>query len=289
MFEPGRADGRLARRRRAARRAARADRLRGHARLDRRGGAGAARRLHLRRRRPTPWSPRRTIPELRAAVLGADFTVPDGQPLVGRSTCSATGSPTASTGPTHGRACARAVRTGRAHVPLRRPQPGRARCSSPATCGCATRACRSSAGTSPPFRPLTPEEEDAVTADIRRSARRGRLGRASASRKQEKWMARMSGRLEGCVLIGVGAAFDFHAGLIPPGARADAAARPRVALPPRARAAPPLAALPALQPALRHGLRAPVGSSAPASASMTRSCCSSLIPANSGSVTARAA
>ncbi len=28
-------------------------------------------------------------------------------------------------------------------------------------------------------------------------------------------MARMSGRLDGCVLLGVGAAFDFHSGLIP--------------------------------------------------------------------------
>jgi N-acetylglucosaminyldiphosphoundecaprenol N-acetyl-beta-D-mannosaminyltransferase len=33
--------------------------------------------------------------------------------------------------------------------------------------------------------------------------------------KQEKWMARMRDRLEAPVLIGVGAAFDFHAGLVP--------------------------------------------------------------------------
>jgi N-acetylglucosaminyldiphosphoundecaprenol N-acetyl-beta-D-mannosaminyltransferase len=33
--------------------------------------------------------------------------------------------------------------------------------------------------------------------------------------KQEKWMARMRHRLEAPVLIGVGAAFDFHAGLVP--------------------------------------------------------------------------
>ena len=33
--------------------------------------------------------------------------------------------------------------------------------------------------------------------------------------KQEKWMARMRERLEPPVLIGVGAAFDFHAGLVP--------------------------------------------------------------------------
>jgi N-acetylglucosaminyldiphosphoundecaprenol N-acetyl-beta-D-mannosaminyltransferase len=33
--------------------------------------------------------------------------------------------------------------------------------------------------------------------------------------KQEKWMARMRPRLAAPVLIGVGAAFDFHAGLVP--------------------------------------------------------------------------
>jgi N-acetylglucosaminyldiphosphoundecaprenol N-acetyl-beta-D-mannosaminyltransferase len=33
--------------------------------------------------------------------------------------------------------------------------------------------------------------------------------------KQEKWMAHMRERLEAPVLVGVGAAFDFHAGLIP--------------------------------------------------------------------------
>ena len=33
--------------------------------------------------------------------------------------------------------------------------------------------------------------------------------------KQEKWMARMRPRMSAPVLIGVGAAFDFHAGLVP--------------------------------------------------------------------------
>jgi N-acetylglucosaminyldiphosphoundecaprenol N-acetyl-beta-D-mannosaminyltransferase len=33
--------------------------------------------------------------------------------------------------------------------------------------------------------------------------------------KQEKWMARMRPLLEAPVLVGVGAAFDFHAGLVP--------------------------------------------------------------------------
>jgi len=33
--------------------------------------------------------------------------------------------------------------------------------------------------------------------------------------KQEKWMAAMRPRLRAPVLVGVGAAFDFHAGLVP--------------------------------------------------------------------------
>jgi N-acetylglucosaminyldiphosphoundecaprenol N-acetyl-beta-D-mannosaminyltransferase len=33
--------------------------------------------------------------------------------------------------------------------------------------------------------------------------------------KQEKWMAEMRGDLDAPVLAGVGAAFDFHAGLVP--------------------------------------------------------------------------
>ena len=33
--------------------------------------------------------------------------------------------------------------------------------------------------------------------------------------KQEKWMAQMRAELQTPVLVGVGAAFDFHAGLVP--------------------------------------------------------------------------
>jgi N-acetylglucosaminyldiphosphoundecaprenol N-acetyl-beta-D-mannosaminyltransferase len=66
----------------------------------------------------------------------------------------------------------------------------------------------------PPYRPLTHAEEAAVTADIRRSGAEI-VWVGIGVPKQEKWMARMSGRLDGCVLVGVGAAFDIHAGLSP--------------------------------------------------------------------------
>jgi N-acetylglucosaminyldiphosphoundecaprenol N-acetyl-beta-D-mannosaminyltransferase len=70
------------------------------------------------------------------------------------------------------------------------------------------------AGTgAPPFRPLTPEEE------------REEIGRINAAAadivfvglgcpKQERWMAAHTNRLGAAVLVGVGAAFDFHTGRV---------------------------------------------------------------------------
>ena len=78
-------------------------------------------------------------------------------------------------------------------------------------------------------------------------------------------MAAMRDRLDAPVLVGVGAAFDFHAGLVPQAPELDAVARPGVGLPPLPRAAPPLEALPALQPALRDA--ASCASTAPSPAS----------------------
>ncbi len=66
----------------------------------------------------------------------------------------------------------------------------------------------------PPFRDLTDAEEEAVAADIRRSGA-DVVWVGIGVPKQEKWMARMRHRLDAPVLVGVGAAFDFHAGLIP--------------------------------------------------------------------------
>ena len=66
----------------------------------------------------------------------------------------------------------------------------------------------------PPFRELTAEEEEAVAADIQRS-RADVVWVGIGVPKQEKWMARMREQLDAPVLVGVGAAFDFHAGLVP--------------------------------------------------------------------------
>jgi N-acetylglucosaminyldiphosphoundecaprenol N-acetyl-beta-D-mannosaminyltransferase len=69
------------------------------------------------------------------------------------------------------------------------------------------------AGTyTPPFRPLTPQEDEAVMRRIT-DADADIVWVGLSTPKQEYWMAEHIGRLEVPVLIGVGAAFDFHAGL----------------------------------------------------------------------------
>src|SRR4051812_25059947 len=155
----------------------------------------------------------REDPELRAAVLGADFTVPDGQPLVWA--LRALGHPLRDRvyGPDlMDLACARAARTGRRFYlyggrnagalaqlarELRLRHPG----------------LQIVGGHVPPFRELTDAEEEAVIADIHRSEA-DVVWVGLGVPKQEKWMARMRPRLGTPVLVGVGAAFDFHAGLV---------------------------------------------------------------------------
>jgi len=61
---------------------------------------------------------------------------------------------------------------------------------------------------SPPFRTLTPEEDLQIVERINASVVWVSLG----CPKQETWMAAHRGRVKG-VMVGVGAAFDYHAGL----------------------------------------------------------------------------
>jgi bacterial polymer biosynthesis proteins, WecB/TagA/CpsF family len=63
---------------------------------------------------------------------------------------------------------------------------------------------------SPPFRPLTAEEDAAVTAEINRAAP-DILFMGLGCPKQENWMAAHSGKITP-VMLGVGASFDFFAG-----------------------------------------------------------------------------
>jgi N-acetylglucosaminyldiphosphoundecaprenol N-acetyl-beta-D-mannosaminyltransferase len=65
---------------------------------------------------------------------------------------------------------------------------------------------------SPPFRPLTPEEDAAIVAQIN-AAQPDIIWVGLSTPKQERWMAAHLGQVQASVMIGVGAAFDFHAGL----------------------------------------------------------------------------
>jgi N-acetylglucosaminyldiphosphoundecaprenol N-acetyl-beta-D-mannosaminyltransferase len=152
--------------------------------------------------------------ELRAAVLGATFTVPDGQPLVWA--LNALGHPLGDRvyGPElMRRACARAAGSGQRFYLYGGRNHGalaelarRLRLRHP--------GLKIVGGHCPPFRALTDAEEQAIADDINRS-KADVVWVGIGVPKQEKWMARMRDRLDAPVLIGVGAAFDFHAGLVP--------------------------------------------------------------------------
>jgi N-acetylglucosaminyldiphosphoundecaprenol N-acetyl-beta-D-mannosaminyltransferase len=153
-------------------------------------------------------------PELRAAVLGADFTVPDGQPLVWALNLLGHRLRERVYGPElMDRACARAARDGTrfylygGHSDAALDELARAlRARHP--------GLRVVGGFSPPFRALTEYEEAALAADVARSGA-DVLWVGIGVPKQETFMARMRPILDVPVMLGVGAAFDFHAGRIP--------------------------------------------------------------------------
>ena len=151
---------------------------------------------------------------LQAAVQGSDFTVPDGQPLVWALNLLGHSLKDRVYGPElMDRACARAARTGKRFYLYGGRNPG--------ALAELTRILRLRhpglkivGGYAPPFRPLTEAEESAVVADIER-CRADVVWVGIGVPKQELWMARMRERLSAPILVGVGAAFDFHAGLVP--------------------------------------------------------------------------
>jgi N-acetylglucosaminyldiphosphoundecaprenol N-acetyl-beta-D-mannosaminyltransferase len=64
---------------------------------------------------------------------------------------------------------------------------------------------------SPPYRPLTAEEDQDVIRMINES-RADIVWIGISTPKQEMWMSEHLGKLDAPVLIGIGAAFDFHSG-----------------------------------------------------------------------------
>jgi N-acetylglucosaminyldiphosphoundecaprenol N-acetyl-beta-D-mannosaminyltransferase len=155
----------------------------------------------------------REDPDLLAAVLAADFTVPDGQPLVWALNLLGHRLGDRVYGPDlMDRACARAARTGlRFYLYGGRNQGALAQLAR--NLRLRHPGLRIVGGHVPAYREPTPAEEERVAADIRRSGA-DVVWVGIGVPKQEKWMARMRPRLDAPVLIGVGAAFDFHAGLI---------------------------------------------------------------------------
>jgi len=153
-------------------------------------------------------------PELRSALLASSLNVPDGQPLVWALNALGNSLTDRVYGPElMARACARAASTGQRFylyggrnqgalvqlaLNLRRRFPG----------------VQIVGGYSPPFRPLTVEEQAAISTEIN-NADADVVWVGIGVPKQEKWMAALRPHLDAPVLVGVGAAFDFHAGLVP--------------------------------------------------------------------------
>jgi N-acetylglucosaminyldiphosphoundecaprenol N-acetyl-beta-D-mannosaminyltransferase len=149
----------------------------------------------------------------RAAVLGATLVVPDGQPLVWALRLLGHGGATRVYGPElMARFCAHAARAG---IPTylyggRSPE--------------ALRLLESrlrkrfaglhiAGGFSPPFRELSALEREAVMNNINASGAQV-VWVGTGQPKQERWMHDVRSLLDAPLLVGVGAAFDFHAGIV---------------------------------------------------------------------------
>jgi N-acetylglucosaminyldiphosphoundecaprenol N-acetyl-beta-D-mannosaminyltransferase len=65
----------------------------------------------------------------------------------------------------------------------------------------------------PPFQELSPAEDAEIVGRIN-EAKPDVVWVGLGSPKQEKWMAEHVGKIDAAALIGVGAAFDFHAGRV---------------------------------------------------------------------------
>jgi N-acetylglucosaminyldiphosphoundecaprenol N-acetyl-beta-D-mannosaminyltransferase len=159
----------------------------------------------------------REDPAARAAVLGATLAVPDGMPLVWALRALGHARATRIYGPDlMALYCARAAAAGATGASIYlyggRDQNAlellerRLRERFP--------DLEIAGGHSPPFRTLTPAEEERAIAEIDSSGA-AVVWVGTGQPKQEIWMHRMRPRLSAPLLVGVGAAFDFHAGLVP--------------------------------------------------------------------------
>ena len=155
----------------------------------------------------------RSDPGMHEALRDAVITVPDGMPIVWAANALGEELPNRVYGPElMRRYCDRAVERGhrvwlyggrdqgalvQLALSLRHNHPG----------------IQIVGGYSPPFRPLSDDEDAAVAKQIN-DARADVVWVGIGVPKQEKWMVRMRERLDAPVLCAVGAAFDFHAGRV---------------------------------------------------------------------------
>jgi N-acetylglucosaminyldiphosphoundecaprenol N-acetyl-beta-D-mannosaminyltransferase len=152
-------------------------------------------------------------PETRAALQGSTLVVPDGMPLVWA--LRRLGYPEASRvyGPDlMAHYCARAARTS-TPIYLYGGRSGEALARLEKALLKRFPGLQIAGGWSPPFRPLTEDERIEVADRINLSGAKV-VWVGTGQPKQEKWMAEMRHRLDAPVLVGVGAAFDFHAGIV---------------------------------------------------------------------------
>jgi len=156
----------------------------------------------------------REQPATRAAVLDATLAVPDGMPLVWALHALGHKEATRVYGPDlMALFCERAARKG---IPIylyggrhddeaRELLVGRLRER--------FAGLRIVGASSPPFRPLSTEETERELEQINSSGA-SVVWVGTGQPRQEQWMHEMRSRLRPPLLVGVGAAFDFHAGLV---------------------------------------------------------------------------
>jgi N-acetylglucosaminyldiphosphoundecaprenol N-acetyl-beta-D-mannosaminyltransferase len=152
-------------------------------------------------------------PAVMAAVLDATLVVPDGQPLVWALHALGHGAATRVYGPDlMAICCERAARSG---TPMFLYGGRNAEALVELTVALRTRfpGIAIAGGFSPPHRELADGEEDAVVERIESSGAQ-LVWVGIGQPRQEQWMARMRPRLSTPMLAAVGAAFDFHAGLV---------------------------------------------------------------------------
>jgi N-acetylglucosaminyldiphosphoundecaprenol N-acetyl-beta-D-mannosaminyltransferase len=152
-------------------------------------------------------------PDVRRAVLAATLVVPDGQPLVWALHALGHSEATRVYGPElMARYCARAARTG-TPVYLYGARSEAALVALAVNLRTRFPGLHIAGAHSPPFRELDIAEHERVARRIDDSGAQV-VWVGIGQPRQEQWMARMRPRLAAPMLIAVGAAFDFHAGLV---------------------------------------------------------------------------